>query len=234
VIKVRPASRHAKKLYDLLTAAPLIAWYLLGLSQLLPALEKQVALAKVFIQTDYSVIPATLALGIACKVCTLIFLALLVVMFTVRRPPLCYASGLYPRLAAVAGTFLGVGIAMLPPRELSSALYLASLLLILSGTVLATWAVIALARSISILPEARRLVTTGPFTFVRHPLYLAEFVILFGVALQYTGPWAFLLLIAHCFFQFQRLGYEERVLLGAFPEYESYAARTSRLLPGLY
>jgi protein-S-isoprenylcysteine O-methyltransferase Ste14 len=177
VIKVRPAAGHTKKLYDLLTAAP---------------------------------------------------------MFTVRRPPLCYASGLYPRLAAVAGTFLGVGIAMLPPRELSSALYLASLLLILSGTVLATWAVIALARSISILPEARRLVTTGPFTFVRHPLYLAEFVILFGVALQYTEPWAFLLLIAHCFFQFQRLGYEERVLLGAFPEYESYAARTSRLLPGLY
>jgi hypothetical protein len=87
VIKVRPASRHAKKLYDLLTAAPLIAWYLLGLSQLLPALEKQVALAKVFIQTDYSVIPATLALGIACKVCTLIFLAPLVVMFTVRRAP---------------------------------------------------------------------------------------------------------------------------------------------------
>ena len=233
MIKVRPASGPARKLYDLLTAVPLIAWYLLGLSQLLPALEKQVALAKVFIQTDYSVIPANLVLGIASKLCTLIFLALLVMMFTVRRTPLHYTSGLYPRFAAVAGTFLGVGIAMLPPAELSTALYSASLLLILSGTVLATWTLIVLARSISILPEARRLVTSGPYTFVRHPLYLAEFVILFGVALQYT-PWAFLLLAAHSFFQFQRLGYEERVLLRAFPEYESYAARTSRILPGLY
>jgi protein-S-isoprenylcysteine O-methyltransferase Ste14 len=155
-------------------------------------------------------------------------------MFTVRRTPLYYTSGLYPRFAAVAGTFLGVGIAMLPPEELSSALYSVSLLLTLAGTVLATWTVIALARSISILPEARSLVTSGPYSFVRHPLYLAEFVILFGVALQYKQPWAFLLLAAHSFFQFQRLGYEEGVLLRAFPEYESYAARTSRILPGLY
>jgi protein-S-isoprenylcysteine O-methyltransferase Ste14 len=223
-----------RKFYDLLTAAPIIAWYLIGSSRLLPALVSQLTLAKMFFQTDYSVLPVTLALGIISKVCTLIFFALLVVMFTARRLPVSYASGLYPRLVAMAGTFLGMGIVMLPPRELSSTLYLTSLLLILGGTVLAIWTVAALARSISILPEARGMVTSGPYALVRHPLYLAELILLFGVALQYAQPWAFLLLGAHCFFQFERLRYEERILLQAFPEYQSYMARTARLMPYLY
>jgi hypothetical protein len=52
----------------------------------------------------------------------------------------------------MAGTFLSVGIVLLPAQELSSVLYLASLLLIISVTVFAICAV--LGRSISILPEA--------------------------------------------------------------------------------
>jgi protein-S-isoprenylcysteine O-methyltransferase Ste14 len=225
---------QGSKLYDLLTAAPIIIWYLFGLSRLLPALANQSALAKLFFQTDYSVLPATLALSIVSKVCTLIFVTLLVVMFAVRRVPLRYASGFYSRFVAMAGTFLGIGIVMLPPRELSSAIYLTSLLLTIVGTIVAIWTVIVLARSISILPEARAMVTSGPYMLVRHPLYLAEFAVLLGVALQYAQPWAFLLLGAHSFFQFERLRYEERTLLQTFPEYESYMARTARLLPYLY
>ena len=50
-------------------------------------------------------------------------------------------------------------------------------------------ATLVLGRSISILP-ARRLVTSGPMPFVRHPLYLAEIVALAGVALEYWSVWA--------------------------------------------
>ena len=234
MIKVGITPMQGSKLYDLLTAAPLIAWYMLGLWRLLPGLSNQAALAKLFLQTDYSVLPAALVLSVISKVCTLIFFTLLVVMFAARRVPLCYASGLYPRFVAMAGTFLGIGIVMLPPRELSSGLYLTSLLLTIGGTILAIWAVIALARSISILPEARGMVTSGPYCFVRHPLYLAELIVLSGVALQYAQPWAFLLLGVHSFFQLERLRYEERILLRTFPEYESYLAHTARLLPYFY
>jgi len=234
MIKVGVTPMRGSKLYDLLTAAPLIAWYLLGLWRLLPGLANQAALVKLFLQTDYSVLPATLVLSVMSKVCTLIFFTLLVTMFAARRVPLRYASGFYPRFVAMAGTFLGIGIVMLPPRELSSAIHLTSLLSTIAGTILAIWTVIALARSISILPEARAMVTSGPYTLVRHPLYLAELIVLSGVALQYSQPWAFLLLGAHCFFQFERLRYEERILLQTFPEYESYMAHTARLLPYLY
>jgi protein-S-isoprenylcysteine O-methyltransferase Ste14 len=222
------------KLYDLFAAVPLIAWYLFGLTQMLPPIAQQISLAKMFIQTDPSVLPPTLLLGIVSKICTVIFLALLVVMFAVRRVPLHYPIGFYPRFVAGAGTFLGIGIVMLAPEELSSGLYLVSLLSIIGGTVFAVCATLTLARSISIMPQARKLVTSGPYAFVRHPLYLGEFVVLFGLALQHLMPWALLLLAVQCWFQFERLKNEERVLAQAFPYYEDYMARTARLLPGVY
>jgi protein-S-isoprenylcysteine O-methyltransferase Ste14 len=223
-----------RKLYDLFAAAPLIAWYLFSLIQMLPSAAQQISLVKLFIQTDFSVLPPSLILGVASKICTMFFFGLLVVMFAVRRIPLHYPIAFYPRFVAGAGTFLGIGIVMLAPEELSSGLYLVSLLLIIGGTVFAIWATLALARSMSILPEARRLVTSGPYAFVRHPLYLGEFVVLFGLALQHLMPWAMLLLGVQCLFQFERMKNEERVLAQAFPNYEDYVARAARILPGVY
>jgi protein-S-isoprenylcysteine O-methyltransferase Ste14 len=222
------------KLYDLFAAAPLIAWFVFCATQTLPSVVQQIALVKLVVQTDPSVLPASLVLSTVSHVTTLVFFAVLVVMFAVRQVPQRTAPGLYPRCAAVAGTFLGVGMVLLPPQELSSAVYLASLLLIISGTVFAICAGLVLGRSISILPEARRLVTWGPYALVRHPLYLGEIVAMVGVALQYLSAWALLLLGLLCVFQLQRMKNEERVLFPVFPEYGDYMARTARLVPGVY
>jgi protein-S-isoprenylcysteine O-methyltransferase Ste14 len=223
-----------RKLYDLFAATPLIGLYLFGLSQMLSPLGQQIALAKLFIQTDPSVLPAVFVLSIVSNICTAVFFALLVVMFAVRRVPLHYPIAFYPRFVAVAGTFLGFGIVMLAPQELSYGLSLTSLLSIIGGTLFAVWATLTLARSISIIPEARGLVTSGPYAFVRHPLHIGEFVVLFGIALQHLMPWSLLLLGVQCVFQFERMKNEERVLARAFPNYADYIACTARLLPGVY
>jgi protein-S-isoprenylcysteine O-methyltransferase Ste14 len=180
------------------------------------------------------VLPATLVFSTVSQISTLAFLVALVVMFAVRHIPQRTVLGFYPRFAAVAGTFLSVGFVLLPPRELSSALYLASLLLVIAGTGFAICAVLVLGRSISLLPEARRLVTRGPYALVRHPLYLGEIVALAGVALQYLSAGALLLLGLVWAFQLQRMKYEELVLFQIFPEYGDYVARTARLVPGVY
>jgi protein-S-isoprenylcysteine O-methyltransferase Ste14 len=77
-------------------------------------------------------------------------------------------------------------------------------------------------------------VVSGPYAFVRHPLYLGEFIVIFGTALQHSMPWSLLLLGVQYMFQFERMRNEERVLARAFPNYTDYMARTARLLPGVY
>jgi protein-S-isoprenylcysteine O-methyltransferase Ste14 len=222
------------KLYDLIAAAPLIAWYGFCAAQMLPTVVQQIALVRLFVQTDPSVLPAGLVLSTVSHVATLVFLAVLVVMFTMRHVPQRTAPGFYPRCAAVAGTFLAVGIVLLPLQDLSTALYLTSLLLIISGNVFAICAALVLGRSISLVPQARRLVTWGPYALIRHPLYLGEIFATIGVTLQYLSAWALLLLGLLFATQLQRMRNEERLLFQAFPEYGDYMARTARLVPGVY
>jgi protein-S-isoprenylcysteine O-methyltransferase Ste14 len=222
------------KLYDLIAAAPLIAWYGFCAARMLPELNRQIALLKAVVQTDSSMLPATLVFGIVSEVSTLVFFMLLVLMFTVRHIPQRAALGFYPRFAAVVGTFLSVGFVLLPPQELSYPLYLVSLLLVITGTIFAVCAVLVLGRSISLLPEARRLVTNGPYALARHPIYLGEMIAVAGVALQYRSAWALLLLGLVWAFLLWRMKYEEQVLFKSFPEYGAYMARTARLVPGVY
>jgi len=222
------------KLYDLLAAVPLILWYAFCAERMLPTLTGEISLVRLFVLTDISVLPVSLVVSTLSHATTLAFFAVLVVLFIVRRTPQRTAAGFYPRFIAVAGTFLGIGLLLLPPQELSFSIYLTSLVLVAGGTSLAIYTALVLGRSISIVPEARRLVTSGPYALIRHPLYLAEFFALLGVAMQYLFPWALLLLALQCVFQLLRMKNEEQVLVQTFPEYKDYMRRTARLVPGLY
>lgn len=222
------------KFYDLLAAAPIIAWFVFSASQMLPSLSQRIKLVILFVRTDPSVLPATLVFRTVSETATLAFFALSIVLYVLRYIPQRAALGFFPRFAAVAGTFSSLGFLLLPSQELSSALYLASLFLLLAGIVFSIFALLALGRSISLLPEARRLVTKGPYALVRHPLYLGEMVAITGIAVQHWSVWAPLLVGVTWAFQLQRMKYEERVLSQSFPAYKEYMARTARLVPGVY
>jgi protein-S-isoprenylcysteine O-methyltransferase Ste14 len=91
--------------------------------------------------------------------------------------------------------------------------------------------VLALGRCFGVLPEARGLVTRGPYRVVRHPVYLGELGAAAGLVAGAPDRWNLAAMAAFVSAQFVRMRLEERALQREFPEYAAYAAGTPRLLP---
>jgi len=173
----------------------------------------------------------TEAMGLSLSLCVA---ALLIVLVLIRTLPVKKSAGIVPRAVALLGTGGGLAILMLPPAALPLWLDVLSVGIVLFGLCAMLFSLVWLRHSFSVFPEARRLVTSGPYALVRHPVYAFEELTLFGVMLQFMQPWACLLFVVQLCFQFARIPFEERVLADAFPEYGEYASRTARLVPGIY
>jgi protein-S-isoprenylcysteine O-methyltransferase Ste14 len=160
--------------------------------------------------------------------------AMFAVLVVVRPLPLRrggHLSGVLAAIGAQAGVLvLGV---VAGDSGSGAVLFLANVVLA-GGLLFAIASVAFLGRCFGVLPDARGLVTRGPYRLVRHPLYLGELTAVLGVVLG-SHRWAFALPVwCLCVgLQLIRTRYEERTLLAEFPEYGPYARRTKRLIPGL-
>jgi protein-S-isoprenylcysteine O-methyltransferase Ste14 len=107
--------------------------------------------------------------------------------------------------------------------------YLGFALLVLAG--------LNLGRNLTPLPKPKsdaRLVTTGIFAWMRHPIYTALMLLTFGTALERGDM--ITLILSTCLtvlleFKSRR---EEIWLLEQFPEYAAYRVRVKKFLPGIY
>lgn len=131
---------------------------------------------------------------------------------------------------ACAAAILPVAL-QAPTESAAPELVLAGELVALLGCAWMLVAALALGRCFGVLPEARGLVTHGPYQLVRHPLYLGEFAAMAGLLI--ASPSGRNLGAGAVFVAAQatRMRLEERALEREFPEYRSYAARTPRILP---
>jgi protein-S-isoprenylcysteine O-methyltransferase len=84
--------------------------------------------------------------------------------------------------------------------------------------------------------SGQRLVTGGPYRWVRHPGYLGSILVWVGAALAFHSWLAALIVAILMLLSYGwRIRSEERMLADHFGDvYRDYAARTSRLFPGLY
>jgi len=216
------------KLYDLAMAAPLIGFYVWNIYKALPGLTQNYYILR-YGYADPAVIAVTVA-----QLAAQIFAAVLIVLLLLRPAPKGKSGSLLPRVTAVAGTFAALLFLYLPLAPISAEMGIVSSILIFLGLGLTTYALLYLGRSFSIMPEARRLITGGPYAIVRHPVYVFEEIAVIGIMLQYAQPWAGVLLIVHIGLQMARASFEEKVLAATFPEYQAYAAKTARFIPGVY
>ena len=215
--------------YDGLMRLPMLAWATLLTTSSVLGLTHYIAAA------DPALPAAIRAVNLAMRLSTIAFCVLLVAMVVLRLRPTAQARGLEPRISALLGTLLISAIILFPRREWPLGAEIASILLVAAGNALAVVALMQLGRSFSVMPEARRLVMSGPYRLVRHPLYLAEEVAALGILIQFLSGWTVLLCAAHLAFQLRRMRNEEIVLAETFSEYAAYReATTARLLPGIY
>lgn len=170
---------------------------------------------------------------IASELASALFLGAQLLLVCIRRLPLAKAPGLAPRLWALAGANSSYAILLLPKADIGATTAILSALTISCGALGSAATLVWLGRGFAIFPQARQLVTDGPYRLVRHPLYILEQISLFGVCMQYRQPWGLLIVLAGLALQFPRMRYEERIMAEVFPSYADYAARTAMIIPGL-
>ena len=107
-----------------------------------------------------------------------------------------------------------------------------------AGGALRIWPVFLLGRRFSglvAIQTGHTLVTSGVYGFIRHPSYLGLLVNSLGWGLAFRSGVGVLLTALLIPPLLARIGAEERLLRSQFDgEYDTYCARTSRLIPWLY
>lgn len=99
-----------------------------------------------------------------------------------------------------------------------------------SRTMGKNWSLVARTRS------DHNLVQSGPFALVRHPIYVALFLFMVAMAIAYGHTRNLLVGIpVFAFGTWMRIRHEERLLREMFgSEYDAYAARVKRFVPGIF
>ena len=107
----------------------------------------------------------------------------------------------------------------------------------LLGFALGLWALGAMTfRNLNILPEIRpgsRLVTHGPYRYIRHPMYSALLLVTLALIVDTFSTARLILWMILMSALWFKLSYEERLLARHFREYKDYQQRTKRIIPFL-
>ena len=104
----------------------------------------------------------------------------------------------------------------------------------LAGVVVIMWARMTFGmRSLHVGSNATEggLVTTGPYRFVRHPIYAGALVILAGVLVGHHDVETWIAAGGVAAALVVRIVAEERAVTRTYPEYADYAKRTKRIIP---
>jgi protein-S-isoprenylcysteine O-methyltransferase Ste14 len=159
------------------------------------------------------------------------FIALLATLPLFRHRPVAKSSTWLPRFAALVTVCIPPFCVLLERAPPDLWCNLLAMIAGLSASILGVLTLSFLGRSFSVMPEARRLVTAGPYAIVRHPLYLFELLGVVGILLQVRSLPGLLLLLLTVTLQIARAQWEEAVLARAFPEFADYRRKVPFLIP---
>ena len=174
------------------------------------------------------------ATGLVHQLFVVCFFCLIIFLYILRSQAKSTSRSHVTNLIAIVATFIPFTLPFLgrPVLNKPETLLIANVIITIS-IVFSIYALGSLGKSFSIIPQARKLIETGPYRVVRHPLYVSELTGVFGLIL--AGPtilkiaMSLLLVVLQVYRAFQ----EEKLLANIFPEYKEYSSRTARFIPGI-
>ena len=107
-----------------------------------------------------------------------------------------------------------------------------------AGVVLAIWAILVMRSNANVAPIPKQngiLITSGPYQFIRHPMYTAQVLAVIPLVVEYSTAIriaALFILVVTLLF---KLHYEEKRLVKHFGQaYSDYQKRSKKVLPFIY
>jgi protein-S-isoprenylcysteine O-methyltransferase len=114
-----------------------------------------------------------------------------------------------------------------------------SLIIILSGLAVRTWAIYTLGNYFTMhlsIQKGHKVILNGPYKYVRHPSYAGAFLIYAGIPILLHAWVAFIIAaIILPIAWIRRIHYEEKMLIEELgEEYNSYRKSVKKIIPGLW
>jgi protein-S-isoprenylcysteine O-methyltransferase Ste14 len=150
----------------------------------------------------------------------------------IRRPTDRLSMRLGDWMLAMTATC--AGLLIVPGVVVSQALVPLGVLLFIIGNLFQLWAKMVLRRSFGVAPANRGVKVSGPYRYVRHPMYVGYGIVHISVLLLMFWPVNLVIYAIGWWAQVLRILAEERVL-SQDPAYAEYMKQVKwRLIPGVF